>query len=130
MIGSTRALQVWAWPAPMDLRKGIDGLHGVVRNGLKRDALSGDLFLFVNRDRTRAKVLFWDGTGMCLYMKRLEIGRFARLWPLPSDAERGAKPESSTAVTLTPSELSLFLEGCELVGRTPLSPPELIIGAA
>ncbi len=118
MIGSTRALSVWAWPGPMDLRKGFDGLHGVVRNGLGRDPLSGDLFLFVNRDRTRAKVLFWDGTGLCLYQKRLERGRFACLW-------RGRAMEAG-AVSLTPSELSLFLEGCVLVGHTALSPPALV----
>jgi len=103
----------------MDLRKGFDGLYGVVQGGLGRDPLSGDLFLFVNRERTRAKVLFWDGTGLCLYQKRLERGRFACLWRGRDAATRG--------VALTPSELALFLEGCTLVGRTVLSPPVVTI---
>ena len=79
MIGSTRNLRVWAYPAPADLRKGYDGLYGLVVSELGRDPLSGDCFLFTNRVRTRAKVLVWDGTGLCIYQKRLERNRF----PLP-----------------------------------------------
>ena len=114
MIGSTRSLRVFAYPAPADLRKGYDGLHGLVASGLGRDVLSGDCFLFTNRTRTRAKVLVWDGTGLCIYMKRLERGRFAKLW----EDGRG------TAVELTMSELALFLEGSRVVGRIELSPSE------
>lgn len=51
---------------------------------LGRDPLSGDLYLFVSRNRIRAKVLHWDGTGLCVYAKCLEKGRFASLW---SDVE-------------------------------------------
>jgi transposase len=113
MIGSTRSLRVWAYPAPADLRKGFDGLCGLVTQ-LRQDPLAGDCFLFVNRVRTRAKVLLWDGTGLCVYHKRLEQGRFAALWP----------PDAAAAPvrTLTLSELSLFLEGCTLLTRTALSP--------
>ena len=57
MIGSTRAIQVWAFPSPVDLRNGFDGLLALVREGLGRNPLSGDLFLFVNRKRSHAKVL-------------------------------------------------------------------------
>jgi len=114
MIGSTRALRVFAYAAAADLRKGFDGLHGLVAAELGRDPLSGDCFLFVNRARTRAKVLLWDGTGLCIYQKRLEEGRFACLW------ERAASRE----VELTLSELALFLEGSRLVGRVALSPAE------
>jgi transposase len=46
-----------------------------VREHLGTEATSGDRYLFVSRDRTRAKVLFWDGTGLCVYAKRLEQGR-------------------------------------------------------
>ena len=63
MIGSTRQVAVWAYGAPADLRKGFDGLSGLVSQGLGRDPLSGDCYLFVNATRTRAKVLLWDGTG-------------------------------------------------------------------
>lgn len=80
-----------------------------------RDVLSGELFVFVGRNRRRAKVLFFDGTGLCLYHKRLETGRFACLWRDPATA----------ALALSASELALFLEGCALIGKTPLSPPPL-----
>ena len=69
------------------LRKGFiqrsctnDGLYGLVVDGLDENPLSGDLFLFVNRNRNRAKILLWDGTGLCIFQKRLEQGRFAKLW--------------------------------------------------
>jgi transposase len=115
MIGSTRALRVWAYAAPADLRKGFDGLAGLVTAQLRQDPLGGDCFLFVNRTRTRAKVLLWDGTGLCVYHKRLEQGRFAALWPAEARARDIGR-------TLTLSELTLFLEGCTLLGRTPLAP--------
>jgi transposase len=114
MLGSTRSLRVYALTKPTDMRKGFDGLAGVVRQELGRDPTSGEMFLFVSRNRVRAKVLVWDGTGLCLYAKRLERGRFARLW---------AHDEGD--LVLTQSELQLFLEGCHEVGRRPLSPPEV-----
>lgn len=117
MIGSFPSVRVWAYPAPCDLRKGYNGLYGLVQNELKMDPLSGDLFLFCNRTRTSCKVLRWDGTGLCIFMKRLERGRFARLWPAEHE------------VQLTASELALFIEGCTLVGRQKLSPPPVIIKA-
>ena len=113
MIGSTRSVGVYAYGAPADLRKGFDGLSGLVTGELGGDPLSGDLFLFVNRARTLAKVLVWDGTGLCIYSKRLEQGRFACLWRAPEEAR----------LRLTMSELALFLEGSKLVGKVELSPP-------
>lgn len=115
MIWQGRAVRVFAHAAPTDLRKGYDGLSALVREALGRDPTSGDLYLFVARNRIRAKVLLWDGTGLCVFAKRLEEGRFACLW------ERGEDSE----IELTSSELALFLEGCELIGRWPLSPPKI-----
>ncbi len=112
MIGSTRRLTVHAYGAPGDMRKSFDTLSVLVVEGMQLEVLSGDVFLFVGRDRRRAKALFWDGTGLCLYAKRLEKGRFAAPW------RRG---EGGT-LKLTMSELALFLEGSELVGKQPLSP--------
>ena len=112
MISGFFGRRVFAFTAPVDMRKGFDGLYALVLEKLGQDPLSGDLYLFVSRNRIRAKVLVWDGTGLCLFAKRLEKGRFARL------SGRGASGE----VTLSPSELQLFLEGCSLVGRMPLSP--------
>jgi len=116
MIGSTRSLRVWAYTAPSDLRKGFDGLYGLVVSQLGGNPLSGDCFLFVNRGRTRAKVLLWDGTGLCIYQKRLERGRFACLW----------KDRDQKSVEMTLTELALFLEGCQLVQRVRLSPEKFI----
>jgi transposase len=117
MIGSTRTLRVWAYPAPADLRAGFDGLAGLVTQRLRQDPLSGHCFLFTNRGRTRAKVLVWDGTGLCIYQKRLEQGRFAPLW---------TRDATGPAVELTMSELALFLEGARVVGRMPLSPTTVV----
>lgn len=119
MIGSSRRIRVFAYPAPADLRKGYDGLYGLVANELGEDPLSGDCFLFTNRRRTSAKVLHFDGTGLCIYSKRLEQGRFACLW-----ADDPGGP-----VRLTMNELALFLEGSRLAGRIPLSPPALRLSA-
>jgi transposase len=113
MIGSTRQVGAFAYGGPADLRKGFDGLSALVSHELDRDPLSGDVFLFVNRSRTLAKVLLWDGTGLCIYSKRLERGRFACLWRSPGEGR----------LRLTMSELALFLEGSKLVGEVELSPP-------
>lgn len=112
MIGSNRRLRAFAYPEPADLRRGFDGLSALVTSGLGRDPLSGECFLFTNRTRTRAKVLVYDGTGLCVYHKRLEVGRFACLWREPAVG----------ALELSQSELALYLEGSRLVGRVTLSP--------
>jgi transposase len=106
---------VYAYAEPVDMRKGFDGLSALVTEGVQRDPLSGDVYIFVSRDRVRAKVLHWDGTGLCIYAKRLERGRFARLWRDDGDAP----------MTLTVSELDLFLDGSTVVGRVTLSPPAM-----
>jgi len=111
MIGSTRALRVFAYGAPCDMRKGYEGLSAIVQHELARDILRGELYLFTNARRTRAKVLLFDGTGLAIYMKRLDKGQFAKLWAA-----------DSRVLSLTISELALFLEGSEFVGRRRLSP--------
>jgi transposase len=116
MIGSTRALRVFAYAAPCDMRKGYEGLGAIVRNELARDILNGELYLFTNARRTRAKVLLFDGTGLAMYMKRLDKGLFAKLWAA-----------DDATLSLTMSELALFLEGSELVGRRPLSPAAITL---
>ena len=67
MIGSTRRVAVYAYRAPVDMRKSFNTLTALVEQDLKRDVLLGELFLFVSKTRRRAKVLFWDGTGLCLF---------------------------------------------------------------
>ena len=115
ILCTSRSVRVFAYPEPADLRKGYNGLYGLVQSGLGQDPLSGDLFLFVNRRRTGCKVLVWDGTGLCIFQKRLERGRFASLWR-----------DDGKTVRLTPSELALFIEGCTLIGRRALSPEAVV----
>ena len=112
MIGTTRQVTAWAYREPCDMRKSFDGLAAVVSLRLGRDPLCGDLFLFVSRDRRRAKVLTWDGTGLCVYARRLEKGQFTAPWRFPQ----------ADAVRMTVTELQLLFEGTELVGCFPLSP--------
>ncbi|MCI0572244.1 MAG: IS66 family insertion sequence element accessory protein TnpB [Myxococcaceae bacterium] len=113
MLTLTRAVRVHAWAAPIDMRRGFDGLSALVEQQLGKELLKGDVFLFTGRCRRKAKVLYFDGTGLVLLSKRLFKGRFARPWV----------EEGQLSVELTVAELSLFLEGCELAGRWQLSPP-------
>jgi len=111
MITFPRTVQVWAFAKPIDLRKSYNGLWGLIKEELHRDPMSGDLFLFSNRRRKGCKVLLWDGTGICIMMKRLERGQFAALWSADGQA-----------VKMTATELALFIEGSAYVGRHALSP--------
>jgi transposase len=113
VIGATQRLVVYAYRSPVDMRKSYDALSVLVAQGLGRDVLSGELYLFINKNRRRAKVLYFDGTGLCVFAKRLEKGHFAAPWLRAGDG----------ALQLTMSELTLWLEGCELVGRMRISPP-------
>ncbi len=81
---------------------------------MRHDVLAGDLFLFVNKRRNRAKVLHFDGTGMCIYMKRMDKGHFAAPWRRKTEE-----------VEMTTSELALFLEGALLLERISLSPKRI-----
>jgi transposase len=111
ILTPSRAVRVFAFPAPADLRNGYNGLFGLVQNKLNADPMCGDLFLFVNESRKLCKVLVWDGTGLCIFQKRLERGCFAKLWR-----------DDGQVVRLTQSELALFIEGCTLMDRRSLSP--------
>ena len=86
---------------PTDMRKGFDGLAAQVSHVLRRDPFSGHLFLFRGKRGDRLKALYWDGSGLCLFAKRLERGRF--VWPR---IEQGA-------VTLTPAQLAMLIEGMD-----------------
>lgn len=113
MIGATRQVRVWACAEPTNMRKSFDGLRAVAMGSMNRDPLSGDMFLFVAKDRRQARVLYWDGTGLLVIAKRLERGRFNAPW----EGDR-AKPWCLSA-----SELALFLEGSRLVGHYEVIPP-------
>ena len=115
MLGSGFSARVFAYGSPCDMRKSYEGLHAIVRNDIGDEILDGDLYLFTNRRRNRAKVLFFDGTGLCIFMKRIEKGLFAPLW----------KRTEEKTLSLSPSELQLFLEGSQLVGKIGLSPSKM-----
>jgi transposase len=93
------SVQVYVCSEPTDMRKSFDSLAALTTQVLKGDPLSGHLFVFFNRPRDRAKILFWDRTGYCLYYKRLEQGTFT----VPSQTSRLSFPE-----------LVLILEGIDL----------------
>jgi len=112
VIAFTRAMRVWAYTSPVDMRKSYEGLAAIVRNELRRDIMMGELYLFTNARRSRAKVLHFDGTGLGLYMKRLDKGVFAKLW----------REDGDNALAMSVSELALFIEGAQCVGRQSLSP--------
>jgi transposase len=88
---------------PVDGRKGIDSLAGVVRGVLHGDPMSGDLFVFKNRSGDRLKVLAWMGDGFALYLRRLERGTFA----FPS--------ATHASVVVTPTQLAMILGGLDPV---------------
>jgi len=104
MFGLGPATRVYVATGATDMRKGFEGLYGLVRDTLGGDPLSGHLFLFANRARTRLKILFFDGSGLWVCAKRLEKGRFR--WP-------EAKP-GETSVAMRQEELTLLVSGIDL----------------
>ena len=86
-----------------DMRKGLDGLATLIQEQLKKDPFSGHLFVFRGKNASLLKILFWDGTGLCLFTKRLDQGGF--VWP------RMAGFEGS--ITLSPAQLAMLIEGID-----------------
>ena len=76
MISIDSSTRIFVAITPTDMRKGFDGLQGLVSSTLCQDPLSGHLFLFVNRRRDKLKVLYWDGDGLAIWYRRLEQGTF------------------------------------------------------
>lgn len=72
------ATKVFLYSRPCDMRKGFDGLFGLVQDKMELPPMSGYLFVFMNRNRTLIKILFWDNDGLAIYYKRLEKGTFKR----------------------------------------------------
>jgi transposase len=105
-------VRVFVYREAVDMRKAYDSLSVLVTGHLKRPITSGDVFVFIGKTRRRAKALYFDGTGLCLFCKRLMTGHFAAPWARP-----GSGP-----IELTMSELALLIEGSELVMRARLSP--------
>ncbi len=78
LFGFEEASKVFIYARPTDMRKGFDGLCGLVVNHMELDPRQGYMFVFMNRQRTLIKVLLWDRDGLALFYKRLEKGSFKR----------------------------------------------------
>ena len=105
MLNFTRSLRVFLGAEPIDLRKSFSGLFVVALHRLKEDPLEGALFVFSNRSHTRLKMLYWDGTGIWVLVKRLEKGTFA--WPSMAD-------NSAVKLRLSPEALLLLTSGVDI----------------
>ncbi len=103
MLSIPPTVPIFLYTEPTDMRKGFDGLSGIVRSELAADPLDGSLFLFINRRRDRLKILHWDGTGFWLYYKLLEAGTFEGI------------PSKGTCAQLDSTHLARLLGGVSLV---------------
>ena len=105
MIPFGPATRIFLAAGATDMRKSFEGLSDLVRHQFKEDPLSGHLFVFANRRKTRLKVLYWDGSGTWICAKRLEKGCFS--WPRADAPEGGA-------LRILAQELTLLLNGIDL----------------
>lgn len=104
MITFPNSLRILVAIEPCDMRKSFDGLSAVVVNQLNEDAASGSLYLFTNKRRNRLKILYFDGSGLWVMVKRLEKGTFS--WPRStSDAK---------SIKLSATALAMLTDGIEL----------------
>jgi transposase len=101
MIGPAGAVRVMAATKPVDFRKGAEGLAALVREAMGSDPFSGAVYVFRAKRADRVKLVFWDGTGLCLFAKRLEDGAFR--WPSIEDG----------VIRLSAAQLSALLEGLD-----------------
>jgi len=109
VIGLAPGTKVFLACRPVDLRNGFDGLAAKAKQVIGADPFSGHLFLFRGKRGDYLKALYWDGSGLCLFAKRLEKGRF--VWP----------PVIEGAVTLTPAQLAVLIEAMDW--RRTVAPP-------
>jgi transposase len=93
--------RIFVRPGATDMRKHINGLAAIVDSTMHQSPLSGNLFLFANRQRSTMKAVYWDRNGFCLWLKRLEKDRF----PWPADAEEARE--------ITKDEVAMLLKGID-----------------
>jgi transposase len=104
MLALTSTTVIYLACGVTDLRKSFNGLSGIVEETLERDPTSGQVFVFCNRRRDRMKILYWDGSGLCVWTKRLEKGTFS--WP-----ENEVK-----SLRYRAEELQMLIAGIEVEG--------------
>lgn len=105
MFGLGSATRIYLAAGATDMRKGFEGLYGLVRDRLQCEPLSGHIFVFTNAPRNRLKLLLYDGSGLWVCAKRLEKGRFR--WP--------AVEKEQTKMLLSHEELTLLVGGIDLL---------------
>lgn len=98
---------------PIDLRWSFDRLSGIVNERMGREPRGGAMFVFFGRRRDAIKVLFFDGTGMCVFYKRLDRGTFR----VPEATSRGA-----TSVEVDERTLDALLDGIDVDASPPRGP--------
>ncbi len=103
MFSFPHQTKVYLAVEPVDMRKSFNGLWAEASDRLREDPFSGALFVFANKRRDRLKILYWDGSGVWVFAKRLEEGRFS--WPRGSDARK---------LDLSPQALAMLLDGIDL----------------
>ena len=103
MLSIPSQTRVYLCSQPVDMRKSFNGLWAEAQERLHEDPFSGALFLFTNRERNRLKILHWDGSGVWVFAKRLEKGRFT--WPLGTQGDK---------VSLSVQAFQLLLCGVDL----------------
>lgn len=101
------SVRIFVAREPTDMRKGFDGLSGLVIETIEQDPLSGHLFVFFNRRRNRMKCMVWDGSGLWLLYRRLERGQYQIF---------DRRSENAGAYEIDATELALLLEGIDLRG--------------
>lgn len=106
MFGVGPATRIYLAAGATDMRKGFEGLYGLVRDQLQLEPLSGHIFIFSNAQRNRLKLMFWDGSGLWVCAKRLERGCFR--WPVAKAGQN--------QVVLSQEELTLLVGGIDLAG--------------
>lgn len=104
MLGIGRATRIYLAPGATDMRKGYEGLYGLVRDRLQCEPLSGHVFLFCNGRRNRLKLIYWDGSGLWICGKRLQRGCFC--WPETSPGE--------VKIRLTAEEFAMLIGGMDV----------------
>lgn len=104
MLAFPHSVRIFVAVQPVDMRKQFNGLWSAASEQLEEDPKSGAVFCFINKERSRLKLLYWDGTGVWVLAKRLEKGRFS--WPSPSEARK--------KLALAPEALALLVGGIEL----------------
>lgn len=104
MLHLSTSCNYYLYSGPADMRKGFDGLCGIIKSQMSLNALNGSVFIFMNRRRTQVKLLLWEGDGFAIYYKRLEQGTF----------ELPVISGSSATMALDARQLQFILQGVSL----------------